>query len=181
MKRYLWTLLHILLLTLAYFVFAKLGLALDAISGFATLFWVPSGLAVSVLFLVSPVLAPGVFLGAFLANLSTGAPLPVALGIGMGNMLEALLGAYLLKQLAVTPSFSRFKDVLNLGIVASLGATVSALIGVESLLLGHVIAPSAFAATGQAWWIGDALSILLITPFALSISTWIQQKMARRS
>ena len=39
---------------------------------------------------------PGVFIGAVVANILTGAPLLIAGEIGVGNTLEALLGAYAL-------------------------------------------------------------------------------------
>ncbi len=169
----------ILILACCYFGTARLGLTLDAIGGFATLFWIPSGLSVSALFLGSMWLAPGVFIGAFLANWTNGAPPLVALGIGVGNMLEAMIGAYLLRRLDTETAFSRFKDILHLGLVAALAANVSAIIGVSSLMYGHVIAASAFAVTEQAWWIGDVLSIAVIVPFARALVTWLRAGLAK--
>ena len=43
---------------------------------------------------------PAVALGAFLANSWTGVPVYAVLGITIGNTLEALAGAYLLRRLA---------------------------------------------------------------------------------
>lgn len=158
-----------LIFTIVYLATAKLGLALAAISGFATLFWLPSGLAVSGLLLYGDQYAPAILFGAFLANLTNGAPILVALGIGTGNMLEALIGAYLLTYLAVDHVFSRWKDILHLALVAILAANVSAIIGVTSLEAGHVIAPAVFEVTGQSWWIGDVLSIILIPPCVVAL------------
>src|SRR5437879_4523641 len=61
-----------------YFVTAKFGLKMDAVSGFATLVWPPTGIALAVLLLYGYRLWPGIFLGAFLVNLVTGAPFLVA-------------------------------------------------------------------------------------------------------
>src|SRR3954466_12650352 len=86
------------LLVLAYFVTARLGLLLDAVSGFATLVWPPTGIALAALLLFGRRLWPGVLLGAACVNLVAGASLPVALAIGAGNTLEVLAGSALLRR-----------------------------------------------------------------------------------
>lgn len=87
---------HVGLLCLIYVSTAKLGLSLDAVSGFATAVWPPTGLALAALILGGFRLWPGIALGAFLVNLSAGAPLLVAGGMAIGNTLEALVGTWLL-------------------------------------------------------------------------------------
>jgi len=84
------------LLFAAYFVTALLGLRLDAVAGFATLVWPPTGIALAALWLFGFRLWPGVFAGALCVNLVAGAPLPAALGIALGNTLEAIAGVWLL-------------------------------------------------------------------------------------
>src|SRR2546430_250763 len=59
----------------AYFVTALLGLRLDAVAGFATLVWPPTGIALAILWLFGFRLWPGVFAGALCVNLVAGAPL----------------------------------------------------------------------------------------------------------
>src|SRR5262245_38883422 len=61
-------LLHNGLLAGAYWAAARVGLTLDAVSGFATLVWPPSGIALAAVVLGGPQVLPGVALGAFLAN-----------------------------------------------------------------------------------------------------------------
>ncbi len=62
-------------------------------------------------FSLSPVILvgilPGIALGAFFINASTGVGLAVAAGIAAGNTLEALSGAYLLRR------FTRFRASLD--------------------------------------------------------------------
>src|SRR5207237_10652134 len=82
-----------------YIVAARAGLQLDTVSGFATLVWPPTGIALAALLLGGYWLWPGIFLGALIANVWTGAPVIVAMGIATGNTLEALLGAYALRRL----------------------------------------------------------------------------------
>lgn len=85
----------------AYFVTAKFGLMLDPVGGCATLVWPPTGLALAALLLSGLRLWPGVALAAFLANGTSGAPVPVACGIAVGNTLEAVGGAFLLRRVGM--------------------------------------------------------------------------------
>src|SRR5688500_2745142 len=86
-------------LAVVYFVAARLGLAFNAVSGFATLVWPPTGIALAAVLLLGYRVWPGIFLGANLANVVSGAPLLVGVGIGAGNALEALAAAYLLRRI----------------------------------------------------------------------------------
>src|SRR5262249_40063694 len=79
-----------------YFATGKFGLSLDAVSGFATAVWPPTGVALAALVLYGYCLWPGIALAAFLVNLSAGAPVLVACGMALGNTLEAVVGTVLL-------------------------------------------------------------------------------------
>src|SRR5204863_534788 len=84
---------------------------------------------------------PGVALGAIVVNMSTGVPVATACGMGLGNTLEALLGAALLRRLAVEPSLARLRDVFALVVLAAgLSTIAAATIGVGRLPLGGVVA-----------------------------------------
>ncbi|GAC1299783.1 MAG: hypothetical protein NVSMB27_39980 [Ktedonobacteraceae bacterium] len=178
---YAWYAIEILALFAIYFGTARFGLSLDAVSRFATLVWFPSGLALTALLLFGYRLWPGILLGAFLVNLFNGAPLFVAAGIGIGNTLEALAGTYLLKRHGFSIALDHLRDVLLLVLLAMpLSAFISATMGVSSLLLGKVIAFPASYPTWSAWWIGDAMSILIVTPFLLIWSTWPREKVSAK-
>ena len=81
-------------LSVAYFLTAKIGLSFHPVSGFATLVWPPSGIALAALLYFGYRFWPAITIAAFLINLVIGAPMLVALGIAIGNTLEPLLGAY---------------------------------------------------------------------------------------
>jgi signal transduction histidine kinase len=152
-----------------YVVVARLGLAFDAVGGFATLVWPPSGLSLAAVLVLGYRVWPGVFIGAMIANALAGAPIAVALGIGIGNTLEAVVGAHLLRRV---PRFSvtleSVTSVVALVVLAALGSTlISASIGVASLYAGNVIAGSQLPETWRAWWIGDMVGALLIAPVIL--------------
>jgi len=163
----------LLILFLLYFGTGRLGLSLGAVSGFATLVRFPSGLAITALLLFGFRLWPAIFLGALLLNRLNGAPLPVAVGIG--NTLEALVCATLLKRWQIRFALDSLHDVLLLVLLAApVGSFISATLGVASLLLGGVIVWSAAFATWGAWWMGDLISILILTPLLLTWRTWPQ-------
>src|SRR5215469_15451273 len=85
--------LQLATLAALYVLAARFGLKLDAVSGFAALVWPPSGISLASLLIFGYRLWPGVLVGATVANVLTGAPVPVALSIGVGNTLEAVAGA----------------------------------------------------------------------------------------
>jgi integral membrane sensor domain MASE1 len=150
----------------AYVLVARFGLAMDAVSGFATLVWPPTGLSLAALLLVDEDAWAGVAIGAFITNAWAGASVPVAVGIALGNTLQAVAAAWALRRFAdFHPSIDRLNDALALVAFAALGSTlISATIGVGSLLLGHGIAVEAAGRTWRAWWLGDTIGDLVVTP-----------------
>ena len=172
-RRYAWCGVALLIVFALYVSTGYLGLSLGAVSGFATLVWFPSGLAVTALLLFGSRLWPAIFLGAALVNYTTGAPLLVATGIGIGNTLEALACAELLRHWWVRSTLEELRDVLLLVLLAApISTFISATVGVGSLLLGGTIAWSAAPATWSAWWVGDLISILILVPLLLTWQTW---------
>jgi signal transduction histidine kinase len=169
-----------LLLFVAYFVTARLGLLMDAVAGFATLVWPPTGIALAALLLFGTRLWPGVLAGAVCVNLVAGASLAEALAIGTGNTLEALTGSWLLRRVArFDPRLDRIHDVISLVLLGAICSTgVSAAVGVASLFVGGTIAPALSWPTFRAWWFGDMLGDLVIAPLLL---VWISRpRLARR-
>jgi hypothetical protein len=63
-----------------------------------TLVWPPTGLALAALLLYGRQAWAGVFIGAFIANATAHETLPVAFFIAIGNTLEAIAAAYLLRR-----------------------------------------------------------------------------------
>ncbi len=102
------------LLAAVYVATARLGLMLDPAAGFATLVWPPTGIALATLVVMGRQVWPGIALGALVANLWQGASGGVAVGIALGNTLEAVLGAYLLERVGFRSSLERLRDVLAL-------------------------------------------------------------------
>jgi signal transduction histidine kinase len=159
-------------MALAYAVVARLGLAMDAVGGLATLVWPPTGLALAGLLIFGVRDWPGVAAGALIANLWVGAPPVVAVGIALGNTLEAVVGAALLQRMR---GFRRQLDELRsvvalVGLAALVSTLVSASTGTLSMVLGHVVTPAHAAQTWQAWWIGDVIGDLVVAPLILTFT-----------
>jgi PAS domain S-box-containing protein len=156
-------------LTAIYVLAGEVGLKLSPVSGFATLVWAPSGIALAALLIRGYYLWPAIAVGAFITNVLTGASAPIAIGIGIGNTLEALAGAYALKKIpGFKCSLDRLIDAFALIIIAGvLSTTISATIGVLSLYLGGIVEPGNAAQTWRAWWLGDLVGDLLVAPLLL--------------
>jgi len=156
-------------LFILYFVTARIGLSLNAVSGFATFLSLPTGIALAALVLFGYRFWPAIMLAAFLVNFITGVPLFAALGIGIGNTLEPLVGAYLLKRfVGFQTTLNRLQDVLGLALLAAfLSTLIGAMIGVSSLFFSGIVFSSSYPATWLAWWMRDMLGDLIIAPFLL--------------
>ena len=154
---------------LAYFLAAKLGLTLATVGVTVTLVWPPSGVAVAAMLLLGRRVWPGVALGAFAANATTGAPITVAVFAAIGNPLAAVIGATLLGRARhFDRSLERVRDVIALSVYGALIAPVaSATIGVAGLLLTNVIQREGALAAWLTWWGGDAMGVLLVAPLIL--------------
>jgi len=154
---------------LLYLAAAQGGLMVAVVGSTVSLVWAPSGIALAALLLYGRRMALGVFLGAFAANAWTGIPLPAALSIALGNVLEALAGAWLLGRLAQQPgALGSLRDVLVLIVGAALlSTTLSAAVGVATLTWIGAVEPADAATVGLKWWLGDMMGVLVVTPLLL--------------
>jgi signal transduction histidine kinase len=152
-----------------YILAALAGLRMDAVSGFASLVWPPTGIALAAVLLAGRRIWPGVFVGALVANLLTGAPLLAAAGIATGNTLEAVTAGYALSRVTgFRLSLDRVRDVIALVLLAAaLSTMISATIGVTTLYAAGFVQQSRFAETWRTWWLGDAIGGLLVAPAIL--------------
>lgn len=146
-------LVKLIVLFFIYFITAKICLGINPVNTFATLVWAPTGISLAALLLYGLELWPGILIGAFMVNFITGAPLPSALGIGIGNTLEAILGFYLIKNFIDTSyQFDNVKSVVKFILFACFMSTlISATIGVSSLYFIGIITPSSYIPTWSAW------------------------------
>ena len=172
----------VLLAAALYFGAAKVGLSLAFVAQQVTVVWPPTGMALAILLLYGRRLWPGVMLGAFLANVTTDAPIAVAVGIAIGNTLEAVVGARLLERAGFRPALDRVRDVvLLIGGAALVSTAISSTVGVLSLCAGGVEPWNRFAALWSVWWLGDAMGDLVVAPLVLVWADEVRRGFAPRS
>ncbi|MGV7207717.1 CHASE domain-containing protein [Oxalobacteraceae bacterium A2-2] len=175
----------ILLLALCYFAVARASLLLAFAQSNATPVWPPSGIALAAVLMLGPPVWPGILLGALAANvasfLSNGLPASGAVGlvsllIAIGNTLEALCGAWLLRHVTNSRQpLGQLQNVYKFALVAMLMCAVSAAIGSTALMLSGLVPPSAYWTVVLTWWVGDTAGVLLVTP---ALVAW---RLGRRS
>jgi serine phosphatase RsbU (regulator of sigma subunit)/anti-sigma regulatory factor (Ser/Thr protein kinase) len=166
----------------AYFGTAKVGLELAGMTPSVTAIWPPAGVALAALILGGKRLWPAVAVAAFAANATTDVPLYTALGIAVGNTLEAVVGASLLGWIGFRPTMARLRDVFGLVVLAGIfSTTISATVGIASLELGDSIAGNALS-VWRVWWLGDMGGVLLVAPFLLvAITHWPYRQVPGRA
>ena len=152
-----------------YVLAGKFGLSLASINPSASVIWPPTGIALAATLLFGYRILPAVFLGAFVVNITTSGGIAASLGIACGNTLEAFVGAYLINQFAKGRQV--FDDVVSIIkfiiIVALFSTTVSASIGVATLLLAQLASVTNLGGIWLTWWLGDLGGSLIIAPFLL--------------
>ena len=162
-----------LLVAIVYFAGAELGLSLASAHENVTPVWPPTGIAIAALLIFGPRVLPGIFLGALAANLRTSI-LPVsAVGIAIGNTLEAIVAWFLLQRSTRwRNSFDSVRDVMLFVVYAAvLAPLVSATIGSLSLAFGDPKQWSDFWYLWLTWWMGDGFGALIVSPLLLSWSS----------
>ena len=168
LPKYLW---RLVLVSLAYFLAGRLGLASPFTSGNISPVWPASGIAVAAILIYGYRIWPAILLGAFLTNFLSPIPHIAAAGLATGNTLEALTAAFLLQRIGrFDVNLSRLRDVIALITFAAIAATmVGATFGVAVLFATGL---SPWSGVGSAWivyWLGDAMGVLLVTPLILSL------------
>ncbi|WP_167399865.1 bifunctional diguanylate cyclase/phosphodiesterase [Massilia violaceinigra] len=175
---------EIVILALVYYIAARFGLLLAFTPGYAAPIWPAAGIALAAILVRGNRVAPGIWLGSFLANagvafdagssavIATSLLLPA--GIGVGAMLQAIAGAHLVRRFVGYPTaLDRSRDVIRfLGLGGPLSCIVSASVGATVLVLAGKLPADSYAFTWWAWWFGDAIGVQVATPLVL---TWCGQ------
>jgi PAS domain S-box-containing protein len=154
----------------AYVVAAEIGFRFAFVAEQITTVWAPTGIALAVFLFWGVRLWPAIWLGAFLANAGTAAPVWTSFVIASGNTLEGVLAVVALRRLPQFDlTFQRIADALSFVVIAALMATsVSATVGVTTLCFGGVQPWERFMSLWFDWWLGDALGAIVIAPAILT-------------
>jgi len=167
-----------LAVSLTYVVTAKLGFLLALEHTNATAVWAPTGIALAACLVLGLRIWPGIFLGAFFANVMVLAnhnfqSVPVLLlsfVTATGNTLEAVIGAYLVQRFISSKlPFDNTLDTIRFILLGALASPlISATIGTAGFCM-YTTDWSQYAPMWLTWWLGDAVGVLIFSPLFL---TW---------
>jgi PAS domain S-box-containing protein len=161
----------------AYVAAGKVGLDLDVARGAITPVWAPSGIALAALLILGLRFWPAVALGAFVANITSDSSVAVSAGIAVGNTLEPVVGAALIRRIGFRQELDRVRSVLALTIFgAVLSTAVAATNGVTVLTVADQ-RPDTFGTSWVLWWFGDAVGALMVAPLILVASTGLGRRL----
>jgi integral membrane sensor domain MASE1 len=167
--RFLRNLVAVTVVAALYLLAGKLGLKLAFANASATAVWPPTGIALAAFLLIGYRAWPGVLLAAFLTNITTAGGVGVSLSIAIGNTLEGLVGAYLIRRFAGgLYALERLRGVLKFMFFGALVSTlVSATCGTMTLALAHLARWSDYGTVWLTWWLGDATGDLIVAPLLI--------------
>jgi PAS domain S-box-containing protein len=151
-----------------YFVAAKFGFTFAYLHTHVSPIWPPTGIAIAAVLLFGYRVAPAILIGAFLSNASAAVTVPAAIGIALGNTLEAIAAGWLLKTLRFDLSFGRARDVSKLVIAALVCTTISSTIGIVSLCATNAAPWNQFGSLWVTWWLGDVAGAVTVAPLLIA-------------
>jgi signal transduction histidine kinase len=153
----------------AYYAAAQIGYTLKFTGAVAAIVWLPVGVGIAFLYLGGVSLWPGVVAGDLLANQYSALPVGSAIGQTIGNTLEVVVAAVLLRRLVRNGRpLESIQGVCGLIVAIFAGVAVSATIGPTSLRLGGVLTTSDLPHVWHTWWLGDTAGALVVVPLALA-------------
>ncbi|MGW7006466.1 MASE1 domain-containing protein [Streptomyces sp. NPDC054933] len=161
---------RILAVAAAYCVTGRLGLLqkVTITGAVVTPLWPPTGIALTCLLLMGPRIWPGITLGTLLVTRLLGPLRPTDIGIFAGNTLAPVCAYLMLRRVDFRVDLERLRDGAALVFLGALtGMLVSATAGASSLVASGSLPVSGFWPTWSAWWAGDAMGVLVVTPLLL--------------
>jgi signal transduction histidine kinase len=161
-----WTIAGVALL---YFVSGKASLLLSVHDSIVTIaIFFAEGVSLAAVLIYGRGVWPGIFLGQFLLAVTSGLGWVPSLLIAGINSVEALLGLAVLQHLGFDRRLSKTRDLFLLfAVIAFVLQPFSALGGNLVLLAASAIPAADFFRNLFAWWFGNVMGQLLVTPLLL--------------
>lgn len=169
--RFTWYLFILLALSAAYFLTGAIGVNLATVGEYAAPVWPPAGIALAFILLYGYRYWPGIVIGSFLTVMFvTHTPPLITVMSAIGQVLEAVVGAYMIRRFIGNQrlDLTRLRGVVGLILLGSMASpTISSTLGIVSHFLAGIVAPNNIVVTWAAWWLGDAIGILVFTPLLI--------------
>ena len=160
----------IALVAAAYVATAELGFALHSVHGLASLVWAPTAIGLACIILYGNWMALGMVIGHAVVLAFHWRPLIAGNVIGAINVLEALAGAYVLRECGFRCALDRLRDVAALIVTATVVTLASASLSTASMVLDDLIVPNHYLRMWSTWWWGHLSADLVVAPLLL---TWL--------
>ncbi|MEU9061854.1 MASE1 domain-containing protein [Streptomyces sp. NPDC048430] len=163
--------LQMLGIAAAYFASGRLGLLRDVEveSSVVSPLWPPSGIALASLLYLGPRIWPGIALGALLTVIAMSDGFTFwGLAVTAGSALAPLCSFLALRAVGFRTELDRLRDGVSLVFLGALGGMLlSATVGAGVQLLSGGLSAAQFWPVWSAWWAGDAMGVLMVTPLLL--------------
>jgi len=157
----------------AYYLGARLGLGLSLVDHNVTPLWPPTGIALVAFVLLGRRCWPAVLLAAFAVNLPISNGVLPAAATAVGNTAAPLLASVLLERRGFRRQLDRGRDAVDLVFLGALASMlVSSTVGTAALALSGSITRAEALPAWAVWWTGDAMGVLVVAPFVLSLALW---------
>ncbi|MGP8296906.1 MASE1 domain-containing protein [Streptomyces inhibens] len=163
--------LTILALAAVYYGSARIGLLeqVGVAGAVVTPLWPPTGIALSSLLLLGLWTWPGIVIGTILVLATLTRPDLAGIGVVVGNTLAPVCACLMLRRVDFHIALDRLRDgVALVALGAFAGMLISATLGSGTQVLTGALPAGDFWRTWAAWWVGDAMGILVITPLVLA-------------
>lgn len=162
--------LETLAVAACYYAGGRLGLLRGLTVGGAVVspVWPPTGVAVACLLILGLRCWLGIALGALFVLMYLTSLRWSSLGVLAGNTAAPVCGYLLLRAVGFRTDLTRLRDCLHLVFLCALSATlISSSTGVGLLVATGDLPARDFWEVWLAWWVGDAMGVLIVTPLLL--------------
>ncbi|MFJ4840252.1 MASE1 domain-containing protein [Streptomyces sp. NPDC088746] len=163
--------LQMLGIVAAYYASGQLGLLrqVEVQGSIVSPLWPPSGIALAALLYLGPRIWPAIAVGALLTVISMSDGFTFwGLAVAVGSSLAPLCSFLALRVVGFRTELDRLRDGLALVFLGALGGMIiSATAGSGVQLLSGGLSASQFWPVWSAWWAGDAMGVLMVTPLLL--------------
>ncbi|MFE9728624.1 MASE1 domain-containing protein [Streptomyces sp. NPDC005794] len=163
--------LQMLGIAAAYYASGQIGLLRQVAveSSVVTPLWPPTGIALASLLYLGVRIWPAIALGALVMVISLSDGLTFwGLAIAAGSTLAPLCSFLALRAVGFRKELDRLRDGVVLVFLGAMGGMlISATVGAGVQMLSGALPAAQFWPVWSAWWAGDAMGVLMVTPLVL--------------
>jgi signal transduction histidine kinase len=168
----------VVLLIALYYAATRISYGLNIAGETSSILWLSAGVGIAFVYLAGMRYWPGVLAAELLTE---NVPVGQALGVTIGNTVEVVVAALLLRQFVRRGRpLDTARGVAGMVTAIAVGLAVGATISTLTLRLNHVVATSALPNQWRQWWLSAFCGALLVVPLALAWYPWPHIELRRR-